>query len=205
LAALVVVFVFDGGDRNDERAAANAVMSYVKARRADDAHKACEQLSIAQRRELVAQVSRTPPSKSSPRDCERHVLAHSRWSELVRPALARFRIAGARSAPFSSDVRLVRPSGFDTPVLAVWKRDGEWRIDAQAAERSAFVRVCADEGVSRCGCVFDHARAMDPRVLDRGEDVMDLIAAFETGERRTLLREIVRRCDRGDDEQRPTS
>ena len=197
LAALVIVFALERGER-DEQAAASAVMSYVKARRAGDAGKACKQLSGAQRRELVARVSRTPPSRSSPGDCERYVLARSRWSELARPALAAFRVAGGVALRFANDVRLVRPSGFNEPVVEVWKRDGRWRIDTQAAERSTFVRVCRHDGAAAgyCECLFDQTRARDPRLLDRGDGAMDLFREFESGRRAALIGNVTRSCRR---------
>jgi hypothetical protein len=210
LIALFAVLLLAGlavelAPRDEVDPAERVVMSYVKARRADDAAKACEQLSLPERRELVARISRTPPSQSSDRECEQHVLAASRWSELTRPALARFRVAGAEAKKFAPDVRLVTPPGFDLPILEVWKSDGQWRIDSQAAERSTFVRFCKPEGAttSECECVFDRARSGDPRVLDRRNGVMDLIRDFESGRRRALFVELVQRCDGG--EPRPSA
>jgi hypothetical protein len=207
LAVVVLVgLVVELAPRDDVDPAERVVMAYVKARRAGDASKACEQLSNAERRELVARVSRTPLVKASGRDCERYVLQHSRWSSITRPALATFRVAGADAKRFADDVRLVRPSGFDLPVVEVWKRDREWKIDMHAAEGATFLRVCSGDSsrAGACECLFDSVRSSDPRVLDRRDGVLDLFRDFDSGRRRALFKGVVRHCQ-GEKPLRPSA
>jgi hypothetical protein len=195
LGALLLVVVLDRG--KDEDTTAKVVRTYLEARRAGDAEVACDRLSSGERRELVARVSRTPVSIASGRDCERYVLRPSAWSDLTRPALATFRVTDVEVKSFAPDVRLARPSGFRRPVVEVWKRGEEWKLDTQAAEGSTFVRFCARDAVERdyCKCLFDQTRAADPRVLDRAAGVMDLFRDFESGRRKGLLEAVRRRCE----------
>lgn len=147
-------------ERSDE--AVTVVKTYVEARAAGDARKACAQLSKGQQYELVARVTGDFRS-ASPDKCEKFVLEPSSRSTAVRPELVRFLSAVLYKRPGKAGSVTVGPVD-SREFLELINEGGTWKIDGQAAEKESFVRYhCPGMGYDRsvCACIYEELRRAD--------------------------------------------
>jgi hypothetical protein len=176
-AVLTVTGCAIGSDSKQE--VHDVVKTFVEARTAGDAAKACATFTAGERRDLLAKATgNTSIRSATDADCRSVILKPDPQSRDRSPDVLAFRERG-----YEMDIRLAGggnvavayPKGLGHPSFEAIKEDGHWKIDGLAYEKQDYVARCASKNDKKlCACVFDQLRSA-------GYNTIELIAQATRG------------------------